>query len=527
MNKLSLTVSLLPVICLVLTSYADTPVELIGQCDGYSTAVTVRDNYVYADLGPELVVLDISEPASPVQAGQGPEQVDVHGLLIDEKYMYIAGDAGLQVFDISNTSSPELLGSYRTDGPYASGVAISGSYAYVAAGFWGGLTIVDISNPSEPAFVSSYKTSDTVEDVTVSGSYAYVAAGHAGFQIIDISNPSTPLHVGGYDTNGFASDIALTGNYTCIAAGNAGLKIIDISNPLAPGLVGSHYALGYAHGVFVSGNWAYVSDGLAGLSIFDISNPSTPTWLGGYDTEGYAHSVFVCGSYAYVADGEGGLAILRVGRHGDLAPPNGYVNLSDLAQLAAHWSEAGCARPEGCDGADLDNDTDVDFADLSIMAANWLQSPGSPQPPPPPPKGRSCFPGDSPVWVNGKLMKISNVLSGQNVVQPHSSDLSDTSSWSIEKVEEHKGTFECRDILLESGYHVSVVDAHCFMLDSGQWIAAHDLKSGLKLKTLNSTVGIKSVEIRGKPFVGKVYNLKIKGTDRYFVGKDRIIVRDY
>jgi hypothetical protein len=526
MNKLSSITLLLLNICFISASYAEVPVELVGQCDGYSVAVTVRDNCVYTDLGPGLVILDISEPASPNQVGLGPERVDVYGLLIDEDHMYIAGDAGLQMFDISNPSSPELLGSYRTDGPYASGVAVSGSYAYVAAGFWGGLTIIDISNPSEPTYVGSYKTSDSIVDVTVSCSYAYVAAGHAGFQVVDVSDPCAPVHVGGYNTMGFATDIALTGNYACIAAGNGGLQIIDISNPSEPNLVGSHYALGYAHGVFVSGNWAYVADGMAGLHIFDISDPLNPTWLGGYDTEGYAHSVFVLGSYAYVADGEGGLAVLRVGWHGDLAPPDGYVELSDLTRLAAHWSETGCLQPEGCNGADIDNDTDVDFADLSILVANWLQSPGSPQPPPPPSK-RSCFPGDNPVWVNNKLMKISNVLPGQKVVQPHSSDLSNTYSRCIEKVEEHEGAFECRDIVLESGNCISVVDAHCFMLDSGQWIASHNLKSGLKLKTLNGTVGIKSVEIRGKPFVGKVYNLKIKGTDRYFVGKDRVIVRDY
>ncbi len=97
----------------------------------------------------------------------------------------------------------------------------------------------------------------------------------------------------------------------------------------------------------------------------------------------------------------------------------------------------------------------------------------------------------------------------------------------IETIEEHEGTFECRDIVLESGNRISVVDAHCFLLDSGQWIAAQDLRNGLRLKTLSGTVGIKSVATRAVPFVGKVYNLKVKSSDRYIVGKDGVIVRDY
>ncbi len=147
-------------------------------------------------------------------------------------------------------------------------------------------------------------------------------------------------------------------------------------------------------------------------------------------------------------------------------------------------------------------------------------------PPALPPKGRGCFLADTPVWVNGALVQISNVVSGQMVGEPHC-DLATDCLEQIETVEEHEGTFECRDIVLESGNRISVVDAHCFMLDSGQWIAAQDLRSGLRLKTLSGTVGIKSVATRAAPFVGKVYNLKVTGVDRYLVSEDGVIVRDY
>jgi hypothetical protein len=116
--------------------------------------------------------------------------------------------------------------------------------------------------------------------------------------------------------------------------------------------------------------------------------------------------------------------------------------------------------------------------------------------------------------MNGALVQISNVVPGQMVGELHCGPATDCLE-QIETVEEHEGTFECRDIVLESGNRISVVDAHCFMLDSEQWIAAQDLRSGLRLKTLNGTVGIKSVAIRAVPFVGKVYNLKVTGVDRY------------
>jgi prepilin-type N-terminal cleavage/methylation domain-containing protein len=126
------------------------------------------------------------------------------------------------------------------------------------------------------------------------------------------------------------------------------------------------------------------------------------------------------------------------------------------------------------------------------------------------PKGRTCFVAETPVWTDGQFVKISDV----------------SASW-VEEVQAHEGTFDCRDVVLETGACISVVDAHKFMLESGQWIAAQNLTSGLTLKTQGGTVTIKSVSLRSTPYTGKVYNLKVKNSDQYMVGKDKVIVRDW
>jgi len=144
----------------------------------------------------------------------------------------------------------------------------------------------------------------------------------------------------------------------------------------------------------------------------------------------------------------------------------------------------------------------------------------------PPLKGRACFPGETGVWVNGAVVPISKITRAHTVGHIARAVLT-VPFGQIEKVEEHDGTFECRDIVLDNGNRISVVDAHCFMLDSGQWIAAQDLRGGMRLKTLDGTVTIKSVTTRETPYVGKVYNLKVKDSDQYMVGKDGVIVRDY
>lgn len=136
-----------------------------------------------------------------------------------------------------------------------------------------------------------------------------------------------------------------------------------------------------------------------------------------------------------------------------------------------------------------------------------------------PVKGRTCFPEHTGVWIDGVVVPISEV--GRERVVPGSP------FGYVEKIDEHEGAFECRDVLLDSGCRISVVDSHCFMLDSGRWIAAQDLRAGQRLKTIIGTVGIKSVTIRPTPYKGKVYNLKIGNSDQYAIGKDGVIVRDY
>ncbi len=135
-----------------------------------------------------------------------------------------------------------------------------------------------------------------------------------------------------------------------------------------------------------------------------------------------------------------------------------------------------------------------------------------------------CFPAETLVWVDGSLMQISKVVAEQTAGKL---DCLVAPVKEIETVQEHKGIYECRDIVLENGNCISVVDAHRFLLDSGQWVAAQNLRSGLRLQSLNGPIAIKCVVKRAMPLVGKVYNLKIKSSDRYFVGSDGVIVRDY
>jgi hypothetical protein len=89
------------------------------------------------------------------------------------KIVYVLGSGTLQVYDVSNPSSPSKVGTTKIPNR-TQAVAIDGALAYVAGGP-DGLQILDLSDPSRPATAGSFKTSGAAVDVAVSGSLILVA----------------------------------------------------------------------------------------------------------------------------------------------------------------------------------------------------------------------------------------------------------------------------------------------------------------------------------------------------------------
>lgn len=81
------------------------------------------------------------------------------------------------------------IGNVQTPGS-AYCVAVSGAYAYVVD-FETGLQVIDIANPQTPEVVGSVDTPYEAYGLAVSGTHAYVAH-YYGLQVIDITNPQSP-----------------------------------------------------------------------------------------------------------------------------------------------------------------------------------------------------------------------------------------------------------------------------------------------------------------------------------------------
>jgi hypothetical protein len=119
-------------------------VKLVGQIGGLTRSVALQGNYAYIGIGPRLVILDVSNPTHPAVAGR----TDVlpwimRGLAVMGTYAYVAAaGSGLRIINITNPGAPSEVGFCDTPGN-AFGVAVAGSYAYVADSE-GGLVILDL-----------------------------------------------------------------------------------------------------------------------------------------------------------------------------------------------------------------------------------------------------------------------------------------------------------------------------------------------------------------------------------------------
>ncbi|MCU0652823.1 MAG: hypothetical protein MUD10_01015, partial [Candidatus Pacebacteria bacterium] len=253
-----------------------------------------------------------------------------------------------------NPASPSLVGTYDTAGT-ATGVFVSGKYAYVADG-GSGLQIIDINGIDTPALStgSLYAADLGIGGNAIIGNDLYVNGGLSiandaffskgivaatstfvgaiqadGTLYVNDSSQVVPETIevkGGVDLAAENNAMVVIGKYlylgkevnegTCSGTTTDGCEfsIYDVSNPSAPAAVGG-IDIGDEDvlAIQVIGKYAYIGISsnsgtcsgttLTGceVSIYDISNPSAPAAVGGIDTGNEnVYEILVSGKYAYV-----------------------------------------------------------------------------------------------------------------------------------------------------------------------------------------------------------------------------------
>lgn len=170
---------------------------------GDATSVRRVGSYValvdYDASGGYLRVIDMSDPASPQEAGVWPTFAATdpfyHVERASDELVYVAARGrGLTAFSLSDPTEPDWAVSMSAtnferigDAADYTDVAISGSTAVVLDSGEGVIMRVDISDAENPVTVGRQSLSGTLHRVALHSSYAYVAAGSSGVHVVRLT----------------------------------------------------------------------------------------------------------------------------------------------------------------------------------------------------------------------------------------------------------------------------------------------------------------------------------------------------
>ena len=363
-NQKSELVGMILIVLLAGSSLGQTiSTNILGRwANGPCYAVDVSGTTAYFGNGGYMEIMDISDPANPIELGKILTPSVVLGITVSGSFAYVSDfKSGLIIIDISDPTNPVEIGSFDTD-EYAYQTAVSGNYVYLLGALV--FRIIDVSNPANPEEVGQYTPAGITEfrDISVQGNYAYLLD-MGGVAIFDISDVTNPVYVNSlYSGAAFPTSFDVVGNNVFVGDEEGNLWISDISDPQHPDSL-SHYYLGegwensclglsvssqsifartaggmqiidisdisnplqlsstqlsieywsfLTRGVIVSQNHVYVASEYDGLGRIDITDPANPEELDCVETGGYAQNVIVGGDFALLQEGDPGLRIIDV-----------------------------------------------------------------------------------------------------------------------------------------------------------------------------------------------------------------------
>lgn len=326
-------------------------VELLGHLGGMAQAIEVLGQYAYVGFGPELAVLDVSDPANIQRVGWLVAEGEVRDLSVAGEYAYIAygglvSPAGLQIIHISDPAQPIAVATLElTSSGGSPSLTIYGSSVYFAYSHVTPFPVItcgesidriDISNSANPVVQDSYyydcsSGAKSITDIYATDLWLYSLWGiySRDLKIFDISAPGTMTETVTYDLGQCSgNDLALSGNYAFIAADSCGLEVVDISDPAHPSDVITYTLPGVALGIYIDGETAYITLDSESIFVLDVADPLNMVYLGSYSTVGQTVELFVDGATGYSANGWDGIEIFDTASltlSGMIAYPQ-YVN---------------------------------------------------------------------------------------------------------------------------------------------------------------------------------------------------------
>lgn len=348
----------LPVISTSIISPTSTqtppPLPTFNLVGNWPTSREARNVFVLEDMAylanaeDGLVILDVSDPSNPQEAGSYPLENTQNVVVVDNiAYVIEQGQVKdnmalkdkLVLLDVKTPSIPRILGEYTPESGFAhqtlNNLAVSDQVAYLTQS--DRFIAVDVSVPSQPVTIGEFSFYSNISSpgIVVADGIAYLQANQ--LDVVDVRNPAEATEIGGFDT-GWGSSIDVDGQTAYVASWSEGLIILDISDPTKPIKLGQYLELVGNYellppgaqsrqtllDVSVSGDIAYLTYNFgedhstwtqileSGVIAVDISDPTHPKKVDVYSDLDGASSIMAVDDLVYVTDSTRGLIVLSL-----------------------------------------------------------------------------------------------------------------------------------------------------------------------------------------------------------------------
>ncbi len=276
--------------------------------------MAIRDNILYADSYIDLVLIDISDPAQPLEIKRIKDlfeyvippfeteypldEIDMEkGVITGYKikeitrevhnniypwpvyydYMPLAEASNVR-FDVSSGGSGS---TYGIGGSMARFITYD-DYLYTLESTYK-LKSINISDTDNPVVANEQYLWGDIETIFISGQNMYVGSS-SGMHILSLEEPSVPVLLSTYQHITSCDPVVVDGNlaYVTLRAGNLCgssqnlLEVIDVSNKYEPKRMVS-YAMTEPYGLGIDDGILFVCEGDYGLKVFDAADPLSIT----------------------------------------------------------------------------------------------------------------------------------------------------------------------------------------------------------------------------------------------------------
>jgi len=263
--------------------------------------IAIRNGMLYADNGPDLVTLDLSDPASP-------QLVDRR-----EGVFHNGADWGNQGFLLYYEATSRTVEVDCSENGSGSDSWVEESTVFLPNSFSAG----DAAQSLNAAVRTGTGTGGSLARFTIMDSHLY-AIDDVRLFVFDLNSPASPQQAATVDVGWGIETVFPVAPHLFIGA-NDGMYIYDASNPLQPVQLALFEHAQACDPVFVDGNIAYVTlrDGteclgfVNQLDVVDVSSLTHPQLLQSYPMFNPI-GISVADDHLYLCDNQEGLKVFDV-----------------------------------------------------------------------------------------------------------------------------------------------------------------------------------------------------------------------